>query len=142
MASSQTQRQMAVHYRLLQVEPASTLVMMAYDPVRPRNSKNQRRNSSFHTGRRIGFWTIPIHPDDQHKLAFTFGNPQYTFIRCPFGYSNSPVEFNIFLNKACPDARARANLVYVDNVLIKTSSVENNLKKIDHVLNQLTNSRS
>ncbi len=26
-----------------------------------------------------GFWTIPIHPDDQHKLAFTFGNRQYTF---------------------------------------------------------------
>ncbi len=59
-----------------------------------------------------GFWTIPVHPDDQHKLAFTFGNRQYTFTRCPFGYANSPAEFNIFLNKACLE--------------------------IDHVLNQLT----
>ncbi len=24
-----------------------------------------------------GFWTIPVHPDDQHKLAFTVGNRQY-----------------------------------------------------------------
>ncbi len=37
-----------------------------------------------------GFWTIPVHPHDQHKLAYTFGNRQYTFTRCPFGYSNSP----------------------------------------------------
>ncbi len=31
------------------------------------------------------FWTIPVHPDDQHKLAFTFGNQQYTLTWCPFG---------------------------------------------------------
>ncbi len=74
-----------------------------------------------------GFWTIPVHPDDQHKLAFTFGNRQYTFTRCPFGYANSPAEFNIFLNKACPDARVRGNLVYVDDVLMKSSSVEDHL---------------
>ncbi len=85
-----------------------------------------------------GFWTIPVHPDDQHKLAFTFGNRQYTFTRCPFGYANSPAEFNIFLNKACPDARARGNLVFVDDVLMKSSSVEDHLKEINHVLNQLT----
>ncbi len=85
-----------------------------------------------------GFWTIPVHPDDQHKLAFTFGNRQYTFTQCPFGYANSPAEFNIFLNKACPDARVQGNLVYVDDVLMKSSSVDDNLKEIDHVLNQLT----
>ncbi len=85
-----------------------------------------------------GFWMIPVHPDDQHKLAFTFGNRHYTFTRCPFGYANSPAEFNTFLNKACPDARVRGNLVYVDGVLMKSSSVEDHLKEIDHVLNQLT----
>ena len=86
-----------------------------------------------------GFWTIPVHPEDQHKLAFTFGNRQYTFTRCPFGYANSPAEFNIFLNKACPDARTRGNLIYVDDVLMKSTNVADHLKEIDHVLNQLTN---
>ncbi len=75
-----------------------------------------------------GFWTIPVHSNDQHKLAFTFGNQQYTFTRCPFGYANSPAEFNIFLKKARPDARVRGNLVYVDNVLMKSSSVEDHFK--------------
>ncbi len=82
-----------------------------------------------------GFWTIPVHPDDQQKLAFTFDNQQYTFTRCPFGYANSPAEFNIFL-KACPDARGY--LIYVDDVVMKSSSVEDHLKEIDHVLNQQT----
>ncbi|XDV11234.1 hypothetical protein PO909_000227 [Leuciscus waleckii] len=85
-----------------------------------------------------GFWTIPVHPDDQHKLAFTFGNRQYTFNRCPFGYANSPAEFNIFLNKACPDARMRGNLIYVDDVLMKSTTVADHLKEIDYVLNQLS----
>ncbi|KAI5606934.1 hypothetical protein C0J50_7488 [Silurus asotus] len=85
-----------------------------------------------------GFWTIPVHPDDQHKLAFTFCNQQYTFTRCPFGYANSPAEFNIFLNKACPDARVRGNLIYVDDILMKSTTVTDHLKEIDHVLQQLT----
>ncbi|RXN36126.1 NYNRIN-like protein [Labeo rohita] len=85
-----------------------------------------------------GFWTIPVHPDDQHKLAFRFDNRQYTFTRCPFGYANSPAEFNIFLNKACPDARVRGNLVFVDDILLKHTTVADHLKEIDHILNQLT----
>lgn len=85
-----------------------------------------------------GFWTIPVHPADQHKLAFTFGSRQYTFTRCPFGYANSPAEFNIFLNKACPDARMRGNLIYVDDVLMKSMTVADHLIEIDHVLTQLT----
>ncbi len=52
--------------------------------------------------------------------------------------ANSLAEFNIFLNKACPDARVRGNLVCVDDVLMKSSSVEDHLKEIDHALNQLT----
>jgi len=36
-----------------------------------------------------GFWTIPVHAKDQHKLAFTFASRQYTFTRSPFGYASS-----------------------------------------------------
>uniref|UniRef100_A0A3B3D388 ribonuclease H n=1 Tax=Oryzias melastigma TaxID=30732 RepID=A0A3B3D388_ORYME len=85
-----------------------------------------------------GFWTVPVHPDDQHKLAFTFARQQYTFTRCPFGYANSPAEFNIFLNKACPDATQRGTLIYVDDILIRNATFEAHIEEIDHVLQQLT----
>ncbi len=84
-----------------------------------------------------GFWTIPVHPEDKQKLAFTFDNRQYTFTWCPFGYANSLAEFNIFL-KASPDARVRVYLIYVDDVVMKSSSVKDHLKEIDHVLIQQT----
>ena len=35
-----------------------------------------------------GCWTMKVDPVDQHKLAFSFGNRQFTWNRCPFGYSN------------------------------------------------------
>ncbi len=123
MASPKNQRQMAGHRRLSQVESASTIVTMAYDPVGPRNSKIKGLTILSTLDVASGFWTIDLHPNDQHKLAFTFGNRQYTFTRCPFSYANSPAKCNIFLKKACPDARVRDNLVYVGDVLMKSSSV-------------------
>ncbi len=138
MASPKTQRQMAptIDYRKLnQQVPLSRWPMTQLGQEIPK-IKGATVLSTLDVA--SGFWTIPVHPDDQHKLAFTFGNRQYTFTRCHFGYANSPAELNIFLKKACPDARARGNLVYVDNVLVKSSSLEDHLKEIDHVLNQLT----
>ncbi len=53
MASPKTQQQMAAHHRLSQVESASTIVTMVYDTVGSRDSKNQRLDDPFHTGRRL-----------------------------------------------------------------------------------------
>ncbi|KAJ8353474.1 hypothetical protein SKAU_G00210410 [Synaphobranchus kaupii] len=50
-----------------------------------------------------GFWTMKVDPVDQYKLAFSFGNRQFTWNRCLFSYSNSTAEFNIFLHKAMSD---------------------------------------
>ena len=85
-----------------------------------------------------GFWTVGVHPEDQHKLAFTFANRQYTFNRMPFGYANSPAEFNIFLNLACPDASDRGTVIFVDDILLRTRTVPAHLQEVDHVLGQLS----
>ncbi len=55
-------RQMAAHYRLPQVESASTIVTMAYDPVGPRNTKNQRLDDPVHIGRRLRVLDDPCPP--------------------------------------------------------------------------------
>ncbi len=136
MASPKTEWQMAApHRKLNQQVPLSRWPMNQLNQEIPK-IKGSTILSTLDVA--SGFWAISVHPNDQHKLAFTFGKQQYTFTRCPFGYANSPAEINIFLNKACPDARVRGNLIYVDNVLMKSSFVEEHLKEIDHVLNQLT----
>lgn len=98
------------------------------------------KNAKFFTSLDIasGFWTLPVHSEDQHKLAFNFANRQYTFTRCPFEYANSPAEFNIFLNKACTDAGSQGTLVYVDDILIRSQTLDEHIVEIDHVLGQLT----
>lgn len=98
------------------------------------------KNAKFFSSLDIasGFWTLPVHAEDQHKLAFNFANRQYTFTRCPFGYANSPAEFNIFLNKACADAGSRGTLIYVDDILIRNQTLDEHIEEIDHVLGQLT----
>uniref|UniRef100_A0AAV2KZM9 ribonuclease H n=1 Tax=Knipowitschia caucasica TaxID=637954 RepID=A0AAV2KZM9_KNICA len=58
--------------------------------------------------------------------------------RYRFGLLDDTAEFNIFLNKACPDAASRDTLIYVDDVLLRTTSFEEHLVEIDHVLDQLT----
>ncbi len=50
MAYTKTQRQMAAHNRLSQVEPASTLVTMAYDPVGPKHKNNKRLEEETSSG--------------------------------------------------------------------------------------------
>ncbi len=62
MASPKTQRQMVAHHRLSQVESASTIVTMAYDPVGPINSKNQRLDDPVHIGRRLRILDNPCPP--------------------------------------------------------------------------------
>ncbi|XP_061403813.1 uncharacterized protein LOC133339668 [Lethenteron reissneri] len=84
-----------------------------------------------------GFWTMPVKETDQYKLAFTFDGIQYTWNRCPFGYSNSPADFNIFLHKAMGDAKERGTIVYVDDILVKDSSWQEHLKSLQHTLEQL-----
>lgn len=84
-----------------------------------------------------GFWTMPVKETDQYKLAFTFDGIQYTWNRCPFGYSNSPADFNIFLHKAMGDAKERGTIVYVDDILVKDSSWEEHLESLQHTLEQL-----
>ncbi len=83
------------HHRLSQFESASTIPkwpMTQLDQEIPKIKGSMIRSTLDIAS---GFWTIPAHPDDQHKLAITFGNRQYTFTWCPFSYANSPAEFNI-----------------------------------------------
>ncbi len=82
------------------------------------------------------FWTMPVHPDDQHKYDIHLWRPTVHLYTLPLQLCQ--LTSRIFLKKTCPDARIRGNLVYADDVLTKSSSVEDHLKEIYHVLNQLT----
>ncbi|KAJ8369569.1 hypothetical protein SKAU_G00095970 [Synaphobranchus kaupii] len=98
------------------------------------------QNAAYFTSLDIsnGFWTIPVCEEDQHKLAFSFNNVQYTWTVTPFGYANSPAEFNIFLHKAIPDVNSRNIAIYVDDILMWSDSWTAHRELLSYVLTRLS----
>ena len=98
------------------------------------------KNSKFFSTLDVanGFWTLPVHPEDQYKLAFSFDNRQYTWTRMPFGYVNSPAEWNIFLHKVLPDVYERHLSLFVDDILANSQEWTYHLSQLRYVLERLS----
>jgi len=75
-----------------------------------------------------GFHLIKIHPDHQKYFAFATPDGQFEFTRLPFGYSEAPAEFQkrlIYILQ--PLIREDKVLVYIDDILIPSSTIKENL---------------
>lgn len=84
---------------------------------------------------RDGFHQIEIHPDDTKYFAFATPYGQYEYVKMPFGYSEAPAEFqkrilHIFKSML----RSGKILLYMDDILIATTTVEENLTILKDVL--------
>lgn len=81
------------------------------------------------------FYQIDIHPDDTHYFSFATPSGQFEFVKLPFGYSESPAEFQKRILFAFRDLIQRDKiLVYIDDLLIATESIEENLEILREVL--------
>lgn len=82
-----------------------------------------------------GFHQISIHPD--HTKYFSFATPsgQYEFIRMPFGYSEAPAEFQKWILQIFDSfTRAGKILIYIDDILIPTVTIRENLMILKEIL--------
>lgn len=67
------------------------------------------------------FFSVPIHPDDQWLLAFTFEKRQLTWTRLPMGYHDSPSCFSQALKDTLDEwqlSRGSIFVQYVDDLLL------------------------
>lgn len=82
-----------------------------------------------------GFHQIKIHPE--HTKYFSFATPdgQYEYVRLSFGYCDSPAEFQKRVVQILqPLIRQDKIVVYIDDILIPSISVEENLSTLREVL--------
>lgn len=85
-----------------------------------------------------GFWSIPLHPECQYKFAFKFKNTQYTWNVLPQGFANSPTLFHQCLATIVePFSRPECLIVYVDDLLLQTSTQEEHLILLSELLQLL-----
>lgn len=76
-----------------------------------------------------GFHQIKVHPDCTKYFAFAMPDGQFEYLRLPFGFFESPAEFQkrivLILQ---PLIRANKILVYIDDILIASNTTEENFE--------------
>ena len=80
-----------------------------------------------------GYWQIAIPPADRPKTAFSTRNSHYQWCRAPFGFCNMPSIFQRMMTKLLLPCAA-FTLVYLDDIIIFSSSLEEHFQHIQQVL--------
>ncbi|GBG61076.1 hypothetical protein CBR_g18668 [Chara braunii] len=81
-----------------------------------------------------GYHQIEVDPADQHKTAFKTRDGLYEFTVMPFGLTNAPATFQSLMDKVLCEQIGRFVVVYLDDILIFSKSIEEHLKHLEEVL--------
>ncbi|BBN67532.1 Excinuclease ABC, C subunit [Prunus dulcis] len=76
-----------------------------------------------------GFWQIQIEESDRYKTAFVTPFGHYEWNVMPFGLKNAPSEFQNIMNEIF-NAYSHFSIVYIDDVLIYSQSIEQHWKHL------------
>ncbi len=80
---------------------------------------------------------IRIREGDEWKTAFSTTTGHYEYLVMPFGLANSPSVFQSFINKVFRDMLNRWVIVYIDDILIYSTSLKDHIKQVQAVLRRL-----
>ncbi|KAJ0175949.1 hypothetical protein K1T71_008123 [Dendrolimus kikuchii] len=86
-----------------------------------------------------GFHQIPIDEDSIHKTGFVTTEAHYEYLKMPYGLCNSPTVYQRIINNTLRKFIEAGNvLVYIDDVLILSSTVDDGITLLHNVLRTLT----
>ncbi|GJQ70538.1 hypothetical protein Trydic_g221, partial [Trypoxylus dichotomus] len=84
-----------------------------------------------------GYHQIPMKKSDQPKTAFTTPSGQYEFTRMPFGLKTAPSVFQRLMNTVLTGLQGLHCFVYLDDIVIYASSLEQHSYKLKTVFSRL-----
>lgn len=84
-----------------------------------------------------GYWQIELEEKSKEKTAFVVENNLFEFNRMSFGLCNAPATFQRLMNHVPRNVIGKTTLVYLDDVIIFSDSIETHLQDIEFVLKQL-----
>jgi hypothetical protein len=84
-----------------------------------------------------GYWQIPVAPEDMDKTTFTSHAGTYRFGRMPFGLRNAPATFQRTVDIILSGLTWKSCLVYLDDIIIYSTSMEEHLLHLTEVLTLL-----
>lgn len=84
-----------------------------------------------------GFHQVEIDEKDRKKTAFSTDGGHYEFVRMPFGLKNSPSTFQRVMNNVLGGLIGTTCLLYIDDIIIFSSSLQEHMEKLSAVLKRL-----
>lgn len=84
-----------------------------------------------------GFHQLEIDERDIHKTAFSTSDGHFEFLRMPFGLKNAPSTFQRVVNGVLSELIGKICLVYVDDIIIFSSSLQEHIENLNKVLDRL-----
>ena len=86
-----------------------------------------------------GYWQINVPKEDRGKTAFVCHAGQFQYTRMPFGLTNAPATFQRGLDVVLSRFKWKTCLVYIDDIIIFSKSVEEHIQHVDEILTALGN---
>ncbi|GJP37624.1 hypothetical protein CLOM_g22013, partial [Closterium sp. NIES-68] len=82
---------------------------------------------------RGGYHQIRVFVDDCHKTAFRTRYGSYEYTVMPFGLTNAPSTFQLKMNRVIWDLLDKCVIIYLDDILIYSTTREQHLKNLEGV---------
>ena len=84
-----------------------------------------------------GYWQIPERKQDRDKTAFVYHAGLYRYKRMKCGLTNAPATFQRTLDILLSPYKWRSCLVYLDDIIIFSKSVEEHFQQVKDILTTL-----
>lgn len=84
-----------------------------------------------------GYHQVRMLPEDEYKTAFKTHHGHYQFKAVPFGLTNAPSTFQCVMDQVLQPFLRKLVVVFLDDILIYSNSLEEHMEHIQLVLNTL-----
>ena len=85
-----------------------------------------------------GYWQLEVREEDKPKTAFITRSGLFEYITMPFGLCGAPSTFERCMEQVLRGLQWRTLLVYLDDVILFSSHVEEHISRLDEVFQRLS----